>query len=88
MRRTATFVTASILAGAAVIAAPGIADARFGASAITNAVTDLSVAQPAQYRRTYRRNTAPRTYTPPPSNTVSPYRYPGSQGALLNCSFC
>ena len=44
------------------------------------------MAQPAQYQRsqrTYRRNTAPQTYTPPPLNTVSPYRYPGSQGALL-----
>jgi hypothetical protein len=88
MRKTATFITASIVAGAAAIGTPGIAEARFGAGAITSAVTDLSVAQPAQYRRNYRRNTAPSTYTPPPSSTVSPYRYPGSRGALDSCGFC
>jgi len=38
MRKTATFITASIVAGAAAIGTPGIAEARFGAGAITSAV--------------------------------------------------
>jgi hypothetical protein len=90
MHKTATLIAASIVIGAAAIAAPGIAEARFGAGAIADAVADLSVTQPAQYqrsRRSYRRGTAPRTYTPPP-NTASPYRYPGSRGALDSCAFC
>jgi hypothetical protein len=91
MRKTASLIATSILIGAAAITAPGLAEARFGTGAIADAVAELSVAQPAQYRRSqraYRRSTAPRTYTPPQSGTASPYRYPGSRGALDSCAFC
>lgn len=77
-----------VIVGAA-IAAPTVAQARFGAGAIADAVFDLSAAQPAQYRRrAYRPTYPPRTYTQPQHDTVSPYRYPGSRGALDSCAFC
>jgi hypothetical protein len=85
MRGSAAVVLASVSIGAAVIAAPGVAEARFGGGVIADAVADMIAAQPAQYRR---RTYAPRPYTPPQYNTVSPYRYPGSRGALDSCSFC
>ena len=91
MRKTTTLIAVSIFAGVAAIAVPAPAQARFGAGAIADAVTDLSVVQPAQYQRghrTYRRNTAPRPYTPPQSSTAPSYRYPGSRGALDSCAFC
>ena len=91
MHKTATLIAASIFAGVAALAVPAPAQARFGGGAIADAVADLSVAQPAQYQRgqrAYRRNTATRTYAPPQSSTVSPYRYPGSRGALDSCAFC
>jgi hypothetical protein len=89
MRALSVAVMALVMIGAATMAAPTLAHARFGAGAIADAVADLSVAQPAQYRqRAYRRTYPPRTYTPPQYDTVSPYRYPGSRGALDSCSFC
>jgi hypothetical protein len=89
MRGSAAVVLAIVSIGAAVMAVPGVAEARFGAVAIADTVADMTVAQPAQYRqRAYRRTYAPRPYTPPQYNTVSPYRYPGSRGALDSCSFC
>jgi hypothetical protein len=89
MRKTATLIAISILTGAAALAAPGIAQARFGAGVIADAVADAPIVQLAQHRsqRATRRTSPPRTYRPQP-NTASPYVYPGSRGALLNCSFC
>ncbi|MGE3987129.1 hypothetical protein [Pseudorhodoplanes sp.] len=93
MRTTVTLVATSIMIGAAVIAAPGIAQARFGAGAIADTAVNMAATQPTQFsaqqrsQRSPRRTTPRRTYSPPP-NTTSPYIYPGSRGALLNCSFC
>ncbi len=93
MRRIVTIAATVIGLAALAIAAPGVAQARFGAAAIADAAADLSLAQPAQYRgnpRATRRTYPPRSYAPPPPqyDTVSPYRYPGSRGALDSCSFC
>jgi hypothetical protein len=89
MRKIATLIASSILIGAAAIAAPGSAHARFGAGVIADAVSDASMVQLTQQRgqRPPRRTSPPRTTAPRP-NTTSPYVYPGSRGALLNCSFC
>jgi hypothetical protein len=93
MRKIATTVASSIFIGTAVLAAPGIAQARFAAGAIADGAVDVATAQPTQFsaqqrsQRAPRRTNPPRTYSPP-SNTTSPYVYPGSRGALLNCSFC
>ncbi|MGV3633119.1 MAG: hypothetical protein ACO1NY_02140 [Pseudorhodoplanes sp.] len=93
MRKMFTLVASSIMIGAAVIAAPGIAQSRFGAGAIADAAMDVAATQPTQFssqqrsQRAPRRTNLPRSYSPPP-NTASPYVYPGSRGALLNCSFC
>jgi hypothetical protein len=92
MRKTLTLVASAIVIGTAVIAAPGIAQSRFG-GAIADAAVDMSATQPTQFsaqqrsQRSPRRSSAPRAYSPPRS-TTSPYVYPGSRGALLNCSFC
>lgn len=93
MRRIVMIAATVTGLGALVLAIPGTAQARFGAGAIADAATDLSLAQPAQNRRdprTTRRTYPPRSYPPPPPqyDTVSPYRYPGSRGALDSCSFC
>ena len=88
MRGVSVAVMTVVIVSAA-IAAPTVAQARFGAGAIAEAVANLSAAQPAQYRpRAYRRTYPPRTYTQPQQDTVSPYRYPGSRGALDSCAFC
>ncbi len=90
MRTIAMLIATSIVIGVAAIAAPNTAEARFGAGAIADAMTDASMVQLAQHRsqRTPRRANPPRTYTPPQADTVSPYRYPGSRGALDSCAFC
>jgi len=84
-------IASSVLIGTAAIAAPGIPQAGFGAPA--NGAVDVAAGQPTQFsaqqrsQRTPRRTSPPRSYSPP-RNTASPYIYPGSRGALLNCSFC
>jgi hypothetical protein len=91
MQKITTLIASSIVIAAAAIAAPGIAQARFGAGAIADAVAGIPTAQPAQYYggyRTYRpRSYAPRTYAPRYDN-APPYRYPGSRDALDTCAFC
>jgi len=71
------------------MAALGPAQARFGAGAIADAAANLGVTHLAQHRSQQRprRFQPPRT-PPPQSDTVSPYRYPGSRGALDSCAFC
>jgi len=84
-------IAIALLAGAVSIATCGKADARFGAGVIADAVATMQTAEPAQYRhsrRSYRRTYSPAPYTSSQSGTVSPYRYPGSRGALDSCSFC
>ena len=91
-------IASSVLIGTAAIAAlaiaaPSIAQARVGAGAIANGALDVAAGQPTQFsaqqrsQRIARRTSPPRSYSPP-RNTASPYIYPGSRGALLNCSFC
>ena len=89
MRKISALIAAAAI-GAVTVAAPGSAEARFGAAAIADAVAETSMVQLAQQRsqRAPRRTAPPRTATQPPQTTPSPYVFPGSRGALLNCSFC
>lgn len=91
MSAIAAPIAASMLIGAAVLAAPGIAEARFGAGAIAEPTASSPATQPAHDysgQRRSRRYTPPRTYTPPRSNNAPPYIYPGSRNALDTCAFC
>lgn len=90
MRTVSIAVLAVVMTGAASLAAPSPAQARFGAGVIADAAADLSVMQRVQHRpqQRPRRAQPPRTATPQPFDTVSPYRYPGSRGALDSCAFC
>jgi hypothetical protein len=92
MQRNTTLIATSILIGTAAIAAPPVAHARFGASAIAEAAASALIAQPAQYYTGYRDYRAPRTYAPrtyaPRYHNAPPYRYPGSRDALDTCAFC
>jgi hypothetical protein len=92
MRISATLIAVSILTGASAFAAPGIAEAQAGA--IADAVVAIAAPQPTQFsaqqrsQRASRRAAPQRTPTQRPQGSTSPYVYPGSRGALLNCSFC
>jgi hypothetical protein len=88
MRFAAIVLVTSI--GAASLAAPGTAEARFGTGAVADALADLRITQLAQHRTQQRpRRARPANVAPPQaSGTVSPYRYPGSRGALDSCAFC
>jgi hypothetical protein len=90
MRAITPFIAAAILIGVAGIAAPDVAEARFGAGAIADAVAEATLVQPVQNRtqRAPRRAAPARTTPRTQADTVSPYRYPGSRGALDSCSFC
>ena len=88
--RTLLTTTAVAISVAITIAAPSVAQARFGAGAIADAVIAPS-AQPAQYyggRYRYSRpNYRPRYY----GGGYSDYRrhgYAGSRDALDTCAYC
>jgi|GEM_PF-4537325 len=87
--------------GALTILAPNTAQARFGAGAIAAAITNVSSAQPAQYRASRRYPGAYGAYGSAYGAYAyqpSPYRnywynapasvYSGSREALDTCSLC
>ena len=91
MRKILAMIAGAIVAGAAALAAPEPAAARFGAGAITEAMTDMPVMmQLAQHRPTRARPpvTRPRATASPQTSIDSTYRDPTTRGSLLNCSFC
>lgn len=93
MRTTTALAAASIVLGAAALAAPDAAMAQPVAGIIADASD--RVAQPAQdfsaqqrRPRTYTPRTYTPRYTPPRSSTAPRYIYPGSRDALDTCAFC
>ena len=95
MRTATVLVAASIVMGAAAIAAPTFAMTQPGAGIDGGPVASSTIAQPvqdfsAQRRRprTYTPRTYTPRYTPPRSNTAPRYIYPGSRDALDTCAFC
>jgi hypothetical protein len=95
MRTITALAAASIVLGAAALAAPDAAMAQPVAGILAGAVASNTIAQPvqdfsAQQRRprTYTPRTYTPRYTPPRSNTAPRYIYPGSRDALDTCAFC
>lgn len=89
MLKVVAFIGTAVSLGAIAIAAPTAAQARFGASALADAVAAIPSAQLVQYYGGYRYRPyyAPRYYG---GGYYDYYRYgyPGSRDSLDTCAYC